>query len=262
METARVFSSLVEDPRAVVEQLAADRTLGAAETARAAARALVAISGEELPDAVEVLLRGHPSMAPLWRLADAVLRKRAGGADRFLATLADDGQAAAALAAALPDTLLTISSSATVAEAIRIRRPRPVVCMASHPGGEGLAMAKVVSAWTETTLAEDDEAIRSLPAEAVVTGADAITPTAVINKVRTRELAEAARARDVPCYAVAGSAKFISIALPVVPPFEATPLGTFTAVATAAGILTPEQASGRAAAVRIHPALRALAERL
>jgi translation initiation factor 2B subunit (eIF-2B alpha/beta/delta family) len=248
----------------MVERLAADRTLGAAETTRAAAAALAALQPDALPDAVEALLRGHPSMAPLWRLADAVLRRgdHAANAESFLATLADDAEAAAAAATVLPDTLLTISSSSTVAEAIRIRRPRHVACMASHPGGEGLAMARRVSAWAETTVVEDDEAVRSLPAEAVVVGADAVTPVAVLNKVRTRELAESARSGGVPCYAIAGSAKLISLALPVVAPFEATPLEAFTAIVTAAGLLTPQKASGRAAAVRIHPALRALAERL
>jgi translation initiation factor 2B subunit (eIF-2B alpha/beta/delta family) len=254
----------VDDPRAVVEELAADRTLGAAQTARAAAGALAAIPRAELPEAVEAILRGHPSMAPLWRLADAVLRPgdHAARARAFLETLADDDRAAAAAAALLPDTVLTISSSSTVAEAIRIRRPRHVVCMASHPGGEGLAMAKAVSAWTETSVVEDDEAIRSLPAQAVVMGADAVTPAALINKVRTRDLSEAARARGVPCYAVAGSAKFISIALPVVPPFEATPLGVFSAIATADGLLTPQQAADRASGVRLHPALAMLAQRM
>jgi hypothetical protein len=252
----------VDDPRALVEQLAADRTLGAAETARAAARLLAGIPREELTDAVEALLRGHPSMAPLWRLADAVLRNGADGADGFPGTLADDGQAAAMAAAVLPDTVLTISSSSTVAEAIRIRRPRHVVCMASHPGGEGLAMARTISAWSETTVADDDEAIRSLPAEAVVVGADAVTPAAVVNKVRTQDLVEAAAARGLPRYAVAGSGKFISIALPVVPPFEASPLELFTGIASADGLLTPKQASGRAARVRLHPALALLAERL
>jgi len=252
----------VDEPRALVERLAADRNLGAAETARAAAPLLAATPREELPDSVEALLRGHPSMAPLWRLADAVLRNGADGANGFLGTLADDGQAAAVAAAVLSDTVLTISSSSTVAAAIRIRRPRHVVCMASHPGGEGLSMAGTVSAWSETTVADDDEAIRSLPAEAVVVGADAVTPHAVINKVRTRDLAEAALARGLPCYVIAGSAKFISVALPVVPPFEATPLGAFTAIATAAGLITPQQAADRASRVTVHPALALLVERL
>ncbi|MDP9341786.1 MAG: hypothetical protein M3Q23_06715 [Actinomycetota bacterium] len=258
----------MDDSRALVEELAADRTLGAAETARAAAGLLAELPRDELADAVEALLRGHPSMAPLWRMADAMLRSRGHAtgtaAEKFLATLGDDGRAASAAAAVLPDTVLTISVSSTVAEAIRIRRPGHVLCMASHPGGEGLAMAGRVSAWTETTVVDDDEAIRSLPAEveAVVVGADAVTPGVLINKVRTRDLAQAARSRGVPCYAVAGSAKFISVALPVVPPFEATPLELFSGIAAADGIITPDQAARRASRVRLHPALAMLAERL
>ena len=247
-----------------MEELAADRTLGASETAERSARALSLVPRDELPDAVEALLRGHPSMAPLWRLADAVLRARdhARAAEGFLATLGDDLVAASVLAPALPGTLLTISASATVAEVVRIRRPRMLVCMASHPGGEGLRMAGVASAWTETRVVEDEEAIRTFPAEAVVVGADAVTPTAVVNKVGTARLAEVARSRGIPCYAVAGGAKLVPIEVPVVSPFEATPLGAFTAVATGAGVLAPATAAEHAARVELHPALRMLAERL
>ena len=51
-----------------IERLASDRTMGAAETADRAARVLPAIPREELVDAIEALLAGHPCMAPLWRL--------------------------------------------------------------------------------------------------------------------------------------------------------------------------------------------------
>ena len=254
----------MDDPLSQVEQLAADRTLGAAETAEAAARVLAGISREGLPDAVEVLLRGHPSMAPMWRLADVVLRAKdhARASEAFVSSASDDVLAAATLAPNLPGTLLTISSSSSVAEAIRIRRPRAVVCMASQPGGEGLRMAGTVSAWAEASVMDDDQAIRTIPAEAVLVGADAVTPTAVVNKVRTADLAEAARTRGIPCYAIAGSGKFISIAVPVVPPFEATRIAVFAGIATAAGLLTPEAAAEQASRVRLHPALAMLAERL
>ena len=63
----------MEDPWATVDALAADTELGASEIAGRAARILPAFSPDELPDAIETLLRGHPQMAPLWRLASDLL---------------------------------------------------------------------------------------------------------------------------------------------------------------------------------------------
>lgn len=247
-----------------VQALAADRTLGASETAQRAASLLGGFAREDLPDAVEALLRGHPSMAPLWRLADQMLRTKdpAAAAERFAATAAEDRLAAAVLAPELPSTLITVSCSATVSEAVQIRRPRAVVCMASHPGGEGLQMAGLLSAWTDASVMEDDRAVRELPAEAVVVGVDAVTPTSVINKVRTRDLVAAAAERRLPCFAIAASTKLVPLELPSPEPFEATPLELFTRIALPAGLMLPEEVGDRAVQVRLHPVLPMLLERL
>ena len=102
---------------------------------------------------------------------------------------------------------------------------------------------------------EDDEAIRLVPAAAVVVGADAVTRAVLINKIKTRALAEAARAKGVHCYAVAGDTKFVDAELPLESPFERVPLELFTAIATADGLLSPSAAAERAAQAHIHPEL-------
>ncbi len=244
--------------------LAGDRTMGAGETADRAARLLAAVPREELPDAVETLLLGHPAMAPLWRLADAVLgaRDHAAAAERFRADLAGDHLAAMAVAGELPARILTISNSATVAEALALRKPRTVVCMASTPGGEGLQMAGLASAYSEVQVMDDDTAIRDVPAEAVLVGADAVTPTSVVNKVKTLQLVEAAAAAGIPRYAVAGNAKLIPVELPVPELFQAVPLDLFTAVALPGVLLKPADVVERAASVRLHPVLTMLLERM
>jgi translation initiation factor 2B subunit (eIF-2B alpha/beta/delta family) len=247
-----------------IEMLARDRTMGAAETADRAARILPEVSPDELVDAVEALLAGHPCMAPLWRLAHGVLTSgdAATAVAGFRRELAGDSTAAFALSPALPGRILTISFSQTVVEALTLRKPRAVVCMESRPGGEGLSMAGMVSAYSDVELVDDARAIADLPAEAVLIGADAITPTAVINKVKSLELVQAAAAANLPRFVVAGSLKLVPCELPVPELFQAVPIGLFTGIALPAGLLQPPAAAERAAAVPMHRALVALSELL
>jgi len=254
----------MDDARASVEAIADDDTMGAAETAERAAHVLTQLPATALPDAIETLLRGHPQMAPLWRLASDVLSSSdtATGVEWFLSRLANDANAVAVLAPILPDRVLTISYSSTVKEAIRMREPSTVLCMSSQPGGEGLQMVGMLSAYTEATVIDDDEAIAEVPAEAVVVGADAITPTSLVNKVKTRQLAEAARARSIPCFAIAGETKFVPVELPGGEPFQLVSLDQFSGIATPMGLILPSEATMHAAEVQLHPALRTLVERL
>jgi translation initiation factor 2B subunit (eIF-2B alpha/beta/delta family) len=254
----------MQDPWETVVTLAADRELGANDTASQAARALGRIARADLADAIETLIRGHPSMAPLWRLGSVLLSQpdHAMAAERFANELGDQGTAAAVVASSLPSTLLTISCSATVAEAIRIRKPQALVCMASEPGGEGMRMAGLAGAYTRTTVIPDREALEEVPGEAVLVGADAVTPRSVLNKAGTRDLAEAASARGVPVFAVAGSSKLVPVDIPAADPYQATPIQLFTRIATPGGLEEPVLAAARAAAIRLHPALVMLAEML
>jgi hypothetical protein len=98
--------------------------------------------------------------------------------------------------------------------------------------------------------------------ETVVVGADAVTPTGVVNKAGTRALALAARQAGVDCLVLAGESKFVGAEVPVVPPFEWTPLGLVTAVAAGGRCLGPAAASELAAARPLPPRLATLLEEL
>jgi Initiation factor 2 subunit family len=203
-------------------------------------------------------------MAPLWRMAGDVLSSSdpAAGAQTFLGRLTADANAVSVLAPTLPDVILTLSYSSTVREAIRLRRPKRVLCMRSEPGGEGLQMLRSIAGYADASVVWDDEALRDVPAEAVVVGADAVTPTSVVNKVLTRRLADAARGAGVPCLVVAGETKFVPDELPVGDPFEATDIELFSAVATPMGVIAPSKAMSHAASVELHSALRKLIGRI
>src|SRR5439155_20529683 len=104
--------------------------------------------------------------------------------------------------------------------------------------------------------------LRKVPAQAVVVGADAITPASLVNKTKTQKLAEAARKKNVPCFALVGETKFVPDELPLGETFEATALDMFSGIATPMGLITPSEAASYAARVELHPALRMLVERI
>jgi translation initiation factor 2B subunit (eIF-2B alpha/beta/delta family) len=202
-------------------------------------------------------------MAPLWRLASELLffRGRAAGAAAFLNRLQGDRAVVALLAPLLGDRVLTISYSSTIRDVILLRHPVEVLCMASEPGGEGQRMVDALADSVYASVIEDDQAIEKVPADVVVVGADAVSPTSVLNKTKTREIAEAARDREVPCFAVVGETKFVPEELPAGEPFQRSDLALFTAIATPLGLLTPTEAAAHAEEVELHDALRTLIER-
>jgi len=253
----------VDDPWATVEELADDEESGASEIAQRAAHALAEIEGDRLPDAIEALLRGHPEMGTLWRLASEVLvaSDAATGARAFLARLADDANAVPVLAPILPDRILTISCSETVRDVVKMREPKEVRCMSSQPGGEGMEMMGMLAAYTDASVIDDDEAIQGCPADAVVVGADAVTPTMLLNKMKTRQIAESARDHGIPCFSVTGETKFIPVELPFSPPFQPTSLHLLSGIATPMGLITPTEATEHAASITLHPVLRLFIDR-
>ena len=248
-------------PWAEVSRAARDRTSGAATIAARAAEAIVRLDPGRVPEALRLLISGHPEMAPLWRLGTDVLEGAdpAEGARRFLVRLEEDQRAPEVLAPILPPWLLTISSSSSVLATVRLARVRLLSCMRSEPGGEGERMASEAAEGSlRTRVVEDEEAIRQVPAAAVLVGADAIAPGGLINKVKTRALAEAATRRGIPVYAVAGETKFLAVDLPVEQPFERVPLHLFTAIAAPDGLLDPDQAIGAASSAGLHAELLTL----
>jgi len=164
------------DGWAALRRAARDRTSGAAQIAARAAEAFRGLDAARVDEGVRVLLAGHPEMAPLWRLATDVLdgETPSAGAERFLTRLEEDGGAAQTLAPRLPPWLLTISYSSTVLATVSAARVRLLSCMRSLPGGEGERMAHDAADLNrQTKVVEDEEAIRLVPAAAVVVGADA-----------------------------------------------------------------------------------------
>jgi translation initiation factor 2B subunit (eIF-2B alpha/beta/delta family) len=255
----------VADAWTTVYRAASDRTSGASEIAAAAAEAIAALTADDARKAVLLLVNGHPTMAPLWRLASEVLDGPApgDGVARFMELLGSDEAAADALSSALTPWVLTISYSSSVVRALRSRRRLAMVtCMESQPGGEGARMAESVSEFANARVVPDPEALAQVPGGVVAVGCDALTPAAVVNKTKTRALVEAARERDVPCYAVAGWSKLVAEPVPVEEPFEPTPLELFTAVATPDGLLPPDEASRRAGSASLHDDLRPVLSRL
>jgi hypothetical protein len=222
-------------PWATLRAAAGDRLSGSAQIARTAAEAITALPKADMGKALEVLLAGHPSMAALWRLATDVLSARdpADGARAFLESLEEDRRAGTVLAPMLPPWVLTMSYSSSVLDCLRRAR-----------------------------LIRDQEGLRTVPAAAVVVGCDAVTPGAVVNKVKTRALAESARLKQIPCYVVAGWAKFVSESLPVEGAFEPVPLQLFTGIATPEGVLSPGETRDRASEAAMHQDLRPLLARL
>jgi translation initiation factor 2B subunit (eIF-2B alpha/beta/delta family) len=187
----------------------------------------------------------------------------ASAARGFAAVVEGDRDEGAALASQLAGRrVITISYSSSIVELVRRAGAARVLCMRSEPGGEGIHAAETMSAWTSAAVVEDDDAITQMPGDVVVVGADAVTPRAVVNKIKTRALVEAARTRDLPTYAAAGETKFIGEELPVTSPFEATPLELFVGVARPGGLLDANRVGEHARTRPIHPDLRPLLQEL
>src|SRR5438093_6594533 len=127
---------------AEVRAVACDRRSGAAQLARRAATALCALGEHELVDALGVLLAGHPSMGPLWRLGTALLGSddHPAAARRFVEALDRETQlVAAAATASLGPRVMTFSYTSMVIKALTRRAaagPLTVLCSRSEPEGE------------------------------------------------------------------------------------------------------------------------------
>ena len=186
-----------------IEAIAADRSSGAAELGLRAAETLALARPEELAEAAQAVVRAQPSMASVYNAAQAAL---AGRIDGFIERLHHSSERIARAAAGLVrgKAVLTHSYSSTVLRALREGGPSRVICTESLPGGEGARMAAALRG----ELIPDTAVYRSLAAvEIVVTGADALTPDSVINKIGTAALALCARERGIPAWVLCGSDK-------------------------------------------------------
>lgn len=249
-----------------IRQAGADTAAGAAEITRRGAIALAGLPRADLVEAVRSLVEGHPSMAPLWRLGSAVLSAgdHAGAAARFAEQLLAERNAVASVAeGVLPGPVVTHSYSSTMVDSVVAAGAR-ALCARSDPGGEGALTAELLrKRGVEAELVSDSEAIlAAAEGRAVVTGADAVGPGGVVNKVGTGALAEAGASGGAGRYAVAGGSKLLGVDLPAPLPFERTALGLFTGVISDQGVLAPDEAAAAASAHPLHRALRDLLARL
>jgi translation initiation factor 2B subunit (eIF-2B alpha/beta/delta family) len=177
--------------------------------------------------------------------------------------------------------VLTHSRSSTVAAALlyarRSGKTFRVVATESRPLCEGRALASELAreGIRVTLIADAATAVAIADLDFVITGADHINPSAVVNKIGTRLIALAAREKGIPVYALADTTKFIGTLLKFdddhpgeelwgeAPPgvevinryFEPVPLDLFAEIITERGRLAPLEASLQAAKATGHPAL-------
>jgi ribose 1,5-bisphosphate isomerase len=187
---------------------------------------------DELADTIVKILRSKPEMGVVFSCLNRVLRdfeERETAPDvgelrlhavselqEQVRRMEADVAAAAEATAALirnGDMILTHSRSSTVLAALRRAKASgktfDVVTAESRPNLEGRTLAR--------ELAEDQIPVRFVVdallgtvvegADRILVGADAITPKTVVNKIGTRLLAMAAKARGIPCHVVATTDK-------------------------------------------------------
>jgi translation initiation factor 2B subunit (eIF-2B alpha/beta/delta family) len=178
----------------------------------------------------------QPSLALVHQLAARALEVAGAGASRgdpppdlrahlarscaaergdLLAAREGVARGAAALVAPRGVWIATLSSSATVREALIAarragREPRALVAE-GRPGLEGRAMAAALAAAGIPVWLVVDAALPLLVSQAgmVWLGADAVTEAGVLNKVGSFALALAAREHSVPVWALADRRKFL-----------------------------------------------------
>ncbi len=262
---------------------AGDRRSGSATIARTAAYALAEMSRTLSPDAIvdatQLLVSSQPLMASCLRLADTVLRGldtdgapgAARAADDFAQRLDDERTALVKhLAERLPTegTIVTVSASSLVIDALKSAPRLRVLCAVSEPGGEGRDAAQALTdAGLEASLIPDGSlAQQSARADAVVFGADAIGPTAFLNKTGTLGAALGARTARRPCICVAATSKIVDEGLwPLlvqrserlladgIPIFEEVPISFVTTIVLESGPQGPRAIRRLARAARMHP---------
>ena len=229
---------------ALIDDLRADNRSGAAELLRRAAtvfshRPASPISPSSIDTVIETVIeiagaiaRSQPHMAPLTRLASAVVEAvctvRGGddpwalaetGARNYAELAVRASAAAAAHAAALIEegaTVMTHSRSSTVVAAFERAhvegRKYRVFATESRPMKEGRTLAEALSrGGLNVTIIADAAAAALMPVtDLVLLGADRVEPESVVNKIGTRMIALAARELGVRVYALCDTSKFVA----------------------------------------------------
>ncbi|HEX5109710.1 MAG TPA: hypothetical protein VFV95_14765 [Vicinamibacterales bacterium] len=213
-----------------IEAVRHDRLSGAAEVAGQAVAILArSFQLRQVDEAALALCRAQPSMAPVWNAAIHAVAAN-GNAEAF-AAYADRVRRAPAsvtrFATALfadsgvrPLQILTLSASGSVVRVIETlaqTRPVSVTCSESRPALEGRQLTTHLAALGIPVVHYADAALALglEGADAVLVGADAVGPDALINKIGTLMIGAAAAMKGVPVYVIATRDKF---AMPAVWP--------------------------------------------
>lgn len=206
-------------------QLAADRESGASELVAQVIAILrdALAAGRPIRPVARAVCRAQPSMAPVWNAALEALAADdpAGRLDAFARRVTRAASAVVRVGVEFltdevhrPLRVVTVSYSRTVATllaAVAARRAVRVACSEGRPALEGRRLAaQLAAAGVDVTFFTDAAIAAALPdADAVVVGADAVTPEWFLNKTGTRMLAAAAAHQGVPLYVVATRDKFL-----------------------------------------------------
>lgn len=261
-----------------VDLIASDRESGASEILDEVFGILRDALGAAVPirPLARALIRAQPSMASVWSaVAQALAAEREPARfDRFAQQIAVAPRAVIRHAldalstgtdATGPLRVVTLSFSRSVAqvlEALHAQRAVHVACSDSRPALEGRRLAsRLAAAGIPVTCYTDAALGHALAAaDAVLVGADAVSPEWFLNKSGTRMLAAAAGQQGVPVYVIATRDKFVpdAVAARLVvregaaaevwesppggvtvrnPYFEPTPLDLVTAAISDMGVL-------------------------
>jgi translation initiation factor 2B subunit (eIF-2B alpha/beta/delta family) len=232
---------------------------------------LSAIPAGEWEDFSIAIYHAKPSIAPVFNIANAIMLQMEhyahGGArplhDILLEMMELERRSGLRIADHSAKHIkgrwfMTTSHSGTVAQVLRVLskdRPIKVTVAEASPGGEGRQFAKLLSEHGIDAEVIYDSTVfaRMEDVDGAITGADSVTQSGLVNKVGTRVLAEAARANDLPAFAVCGWSKISPVVLsdlvvktnPMgsrltehVQVFENTPLELFSHIITDQGMLS------------------------
>lgn len=210
-----------------ITAIRADRDRSASELLDAAIQVLrdALAQGVAMKPIARAVAEAQPTMASLWVAAAQAMNAVDDPSrfERFALQVASAPKALAryAISTLLPDEadatplrLVTLSYSRSVylvLDALRVHRPLRVACAESRPALEGRRLAEQLARLDVPVTVYGDAAIAQAlsAADAVLVGADAVTPEWFLNKTGTRMLAAAAAHHGVPCYVVASREKFV-----------------------------------------------------
>jgi translation initiation factor eIF-2B subunit delta len=255
-------------------RIASDRESGALELALAAID-VMADAGDlprrELEAVADALAAAQPGMAAVRNAAYSCVYQR-GEADlgrvnyrdalkafrRFVETSRPRAGRQLAKVVSQPAAVATLSWSSTVLEALRLLRGRRVLTrvavLESLPGGEGKRTAAALSGeGIAAVWVRDDAVVETVnDCDLVLLGADTLLRDGgIVNKVRSRDLAAAARAAGKRVLVVAETIKLDvhhdAADAPVPGRFEVVPAALLTSVATERGVLPPSRLAELAA---------------